>query len=419
MCCVTWNVNAKSLPEVSDLVELLTMPETPPADLFVIGLQEIVDLNVVNVMLAGSTSDETAAAWLRKITEALNALNAGEYKLIVERHMVGLQAVAFVKASLAPQVHDIRSLLVATGGYGTTGNKGGITFRFDVLDSPLCFIVSHFHANRNNVVTRNLDFQTICDGAVFPPCNPMQTVFTGSKSGSITGGRLGSFTNTGGAAATSSGDALRPNSVTFQANKGSRVVDLAAHEHVFWLGDLNYRIGGELDEHEIFLAVERDDWNLLIDHDQLNTERENGAVFAGFQEGKLSFPPTYKFQPGTDRYEQRVDKKLRAPAWCDRILYRSADYSTQFVDLTAYYSEQQLLMSDHRPVVAWFDLKVRRVVPDKMRTVYQELLFSVDKWVNASTPKLDVDERIHDLGHITLEVHLSPLLLLSVNTCCT
>lgn len=40
-----------------------------------------------------------------------------------------------------------------------------------------------------------------------------------------------------------------------------------------------------------------------------------------FEEGPLTFKPTYKYQPGTDLYEQRPDKKLRAPAWCDRILW--------------------------------------------------------------------------------------------------
>jgi hypothetical protein len=38
-----------------------------------------------------------------------------------------------------------------------------------------------------------------------------------------------------------------------------------------------------------------------------------------YQEGVVSFPPTYKYQQGTNQYERRVDKKVRFPAWCDRI----------------------------------------------------------------------------------------------------
>lgn len=45
------------------------------------------------------------------------------------------------------------------------------------------------------------------------------------------------------------------------------------------------------------------------------------SITLDFEEGPLTFKPTYKYQPGTDLYEQRPDKKLRAPAWCDRILW--------------------------------------------------------------------------------------------------
>ena len=67
------------------------------------------------------------------------------------------------------------------------------------------------------------------------------------------------------------------------------------------------------------------DLEQLRQQDQLNIERAAGRSFHGFAEGVLSFRPTYKFQPGTDLYEQRPEKKLRTPAWCDRILWRCGD----------------------------------------------------------------------------------------------
>jgi hypothetical protein len=33
--------------------------------------------------------------------------------------------------------------------------------------------------------------------------------------------------------------------------------------------------------------------------DQLRLEKEAGNVFADFEEGKINFPPTYKFKVGT------------------------------------------------------------------------------------------------------------------------
>ncbi|KAJ0455567.1 putative inositol-polyphosphate 5-phosphatase [Helianthus annuus] len=59
---------------------------------------------------------------------------------------------------------------------------------------------------------------------------------------------------------------------------------------IIWLGDLNYR------------------FNLI----------KPGVAFDGSTEGALNFPPTYKYEPNSDKYygeDPRVER--RTPAWCD------------------------------------------------------------------------------------------------------
>jgi hypothetical protein len=51
----------------------------------------------------------------------------------------------------------------------------------------------------------------------------------------------------------------------------------------------------------------------------LNVERAAGRTFVGFLEPAIAFPPTYKYDPGTDNYDS--SEKMRTPAWCDRVLY--------------------------------------------------------------------------------------------------
>ena len=44
---------------------------------------------------------------------------------------------------------------------------------------------------------------------------------------------------------------------------------------------------------------------LYIDIFQLLQCMEEDLIFVDFEEGKLTFPPTYKFDPGTDNYDTR------------------------------------------------------------------------------------------------------------------
>ena len=99
---------------------------------------------------------------------------------------------------------------------------------------------------------------------------------------------------------------------------------------MIWLGDLNYRLmegGGGTRE-----LVERHEWAALLERDQLRAEQKDGRVLAGWEEGRIAFPPTYKYVAGSDAYamlsianssssataadsSRSRDRKKRTPAW--------------------------------------------------------------------------------------------------------
>ena len=45
-----------------------------------------------------------------------------------------------------------------------------------------------------------------------------------------------------------------------------------------------------------------------------------GEVFQEFDEGVITFAPTFKYDPGTDNYDS--SSKQRVPSYTDRILFR-------------------------------------------------------------------------------------------------
>ena len=136
------------------------------------------------------------------------------------------------------------------------------------------------------------------------------------------------------------------------------------HDLVIWAGDLNYRIDSELTIDEVHMLVNVSQKQLkrhaetakkslqrLQELDQLWIARQAETVLLStFDEAPLDFLPTYKFIAGTAEYDRRPEKKKRAPAWCDRVLWRAA--RPDQVTCTQYTSVTSLIGSDHMPVVA-------------------------------------------------------------------
>ena len=121
------------------------------------------------------------------------------------------------------------------------------------------------------------------------------------------------------------------------------------YDLVIFSGDLNYRINMEIEDCK--KIIEAKDYESLLVKDQLYTSiRSKEIEMDDFFEGNIHFPPTYKFQDGTDNY----DYNERVPGWTDRILYRSNNLSD--VILCKYSSIFEAKTSDHKPVYAIFKI---------------------------------------------------------------
>ncbi|RKP08950.1 Endonuclease/exonuclease/phosphatase, partial [Thamnocephalis sphaerospora] len=107
--------------------------------------------------------------------------------------------------------------------------------------------------------------------------------------------------------------------------------------------NVTFTNGRRIEDHkqDVRRLAYEDNFEPLLRADQLRQCMAHGEVFRGFSEGYITFPPTYKYDLGSDQYD--TSEKARIPAWTDRILYKGK--SLELLE----YSHANLRISDHRP----------------------------------------------------------------------
>lgn len=102
------------------------------------------------------------------------------------------------------------------------------------------------------------------------------------------------------------------------------------------------------------------DLDFLLKKDQLKVSQRAGLAFEEFIEPEIKFPPTYKYKKYTTNYDKKEGKKCRAPAWCDRILYRTGEgASAEDVTVHTYDHVLKLSGSDHKPIFALATVRMK------------------------------------------------------------
>ena len=419
----TFNANGRAPPKGLDLQPLLRPRR--PGGLVVLGLQEVVPLNVRNVVAdgmvrRGPAGERVADAWEAAVGAALNppAARGGGYVRLLGHQMVGIYLTVWADATLAPHVSEARVTSVGCGVLGVFGNKGCVGAWLRVHDTALCILCAHLSSGQqpSDLARRNADAEDIVLRTSFPDPND------------------------GGAGGT---------------------VGLGDADHVLLVGDLNYRLN--LEDLEARRAMATGDWKRLRQADQLAGEMAAGRAFPGWEEGELTFRPTYKFRRGTDEYSGDMDglrrrgssealsltpgegpgaasgherdsvgeaegdrlseqaesdadrgeasdidsvqgslegvgkrEKVRTPAWCDRVLWQASGW----IHLEDYTSLTEVRMSDHKPVAARFTLRARRYEDAFVHAAIAEAYRRSDLIEMHQMPRLDVPEKSVDFGEM-------------------
>lgn len=110
------------------------------------------------------------------------------------------------------------------------------------------------------------------------------------------------------------------------------------------MGDLNYRMMTPTNElNDLVKRICNHEKLFYLDQFYIQYQQSK-RVFKSFHEGRINFPPTYKYQPLTDEFSNS-----RAAAWCDRILWKGLK-----IEQIKYKSAPDIRLSDHKPVYAVF-----------------------------------------------------------------
>ncbi|CAL4188586.1 unnamed protein product, partial [Meganyctiphanes norvegica] len=114
-------------------------------------------------------------------------------------------------------------------------------------------------------------------------------------------------------------------------------------------------------------------WLSALHHFSIQLNKRE--AFKEFEEGRIIFPPTFKYDPGTDHYDS--SSKQRVPSFTDRILYRC---SRGGINCIRYDSLPLFRTSDHKPVWGVFTCKIR---PGKDDVPLAAGLFNRDVYLEA------------------------------------
>ncbi len=323
--------------------------------LYVLGLQEVVDLNLTTsqVMTRVYAADHGP---LGKWKTAIESAIPEGYQLVTSEQLSGLLLLIYASPEVAPTISNVSTVSVGTGLFGVMGNKGAVTTRVILGEATkLVFVNCHLASGHEaSFLERRIwDTNQILSRTAFEP-------------------------------------------VAFAGISEDHSEKIGDEDFAFWLGDLNFRLDGlpgddirrllmlhTRGEYDLSKTVQREDsleteaimvqrdsdssdettdqdsattkstdqatddsvslpdpdeflpdphedpaslqatLDSLLPHDQLLRMMKERKVFhEGWREGPIAFLPSYKYDVGTVSLFDSSEKR-RAPSWCDRILYRT------------------------------------------------------------------------------------------------
>ncbi|XP_072520366.1 inositol polyphosphate phosphatase-like 1b isoform X2 [Salminus brasiliensis] len=305
----TWNMGGSPPPRnLQTWVTCCGLGLTPdesisslPHDIYALGTQD---------------NSQGEREWVEHIRATLKSASQVDFKQVALQCLWNIRLAVFVRPEHEGRISQVNTASVKTGLGNTLGNKGAVGISFLFNGTSMGFVNCHLTSGSEKALRRNQNFQDI-----------LRLLSLGDR-------QLGA-------------------------------VDISLRfTHLFWCGDLNYRL--DLDVQDILKHVSKREFDELMCADQLTRERHKRKAFFSFKEEKITFPPTYRYERGSrDCYLWQKYKtsgvRVNGPSWCDRVLWKS--YPETYITCTSYGCTDDIFTSDHSPVFATFQVGVTAQFP--------------------------------------------------------
>ncbi|XP_066475539.1 phosphatidylinositol 3,4,5-trisphosphate 5-phosphatase 1 isoform X2 [Tiliqua scincoides] len=284
-----------------------------PHDIYVIGTQE------------DSLGEKE---WQEILRQSLQEITNISFKVIAIHTLWNIRIVILAKPEHENRISHLCMDTVKTGIANRLGNKGAVGVSFMFNGTSFGFVNSHLTSGSEKKHRRNQNYTSI-----------LRFLSLGDKK-------------------------LAPFNITHRFT------------HLFWLGDLNYRLElSPMEAENIIQKIKQQQYAELLNYDQLLVERREQKVFAQFEEEEITFAPTYRFERNTrENYVYTKQKatglKYNLPSWCDRVLWKS--HPLVHVVCQSYGCTSDIMTSDHSPVFATFEVAVTSQFVSKNDDQYRD-----------------------------------------------
>jgi inositol-1,4,5-trisphosphate 5-phosphatase len=173
-------------------------------------------------------------------TTAISSLLGEHYERVASHQLIGMFLVVFANKALVPTISLVQKGHLPTGHFALLGNKGGTAIRLQCYDTTICFVNVHLYHVADATMRRTGDVRRILSDIVFEDAD-----------------------------------------------------NIKEHDHVFFFGDLNYRVSLSRVELILQVSATTEEAKEMLDNgmtekllakDQLTEIMATDMTFRGFRE---------------------------------------------------------------------------------------------------------------------------------------